>query len=420
MSIGRNVNRKVHSQYRLLIKDDCEVSDKVCKYHRIQKPLPPLKAKMPKNSIRMKLRGDPACCYNILNLPQSANKEPITINRCTHNEFIFGCISCSVKIILSFEHRRKDWTDLSERVVRMYEKKQLALALRRAALGNIAFMVENALKQVKNPNQKVKEISLDGNETILLESRLQLVMSHAFATIPVKNYLDEEYNRKMIKKRFESKNILLVYRSYALVGRLLRRSQMNQEEFELLEKSVSTFFKYVSRLGEIFRSSQSVYLHVVLNDIRFYSKFWSTYGIGLGAFWSSPGEHANKFNKQDELRCSNFGCHKYLRMLHNKQARLWHFVSELIQCVRQNLKCTACDTKGHQKNNKKCPKSSHTAAFDINEYFADPLTDEEYNLLTLSGEDRFSPPDDQQEMEEENDYEEEEDDYEEEQELNEE
>ena len=124
-AIEKNVNRKVHSQYRMLKKIGYDLTDKVCSVHRVQQPLKPLKNKIAKNSIRSRLRGDPSCTYHILNLlPTSSESEnDIVVTRCSHSVYTVGCTSCSIMIVISFEHRRKDWINLSNRTLKLYEVK---------------------------------------------------------------------------------------------------------------------------------------------------------------------------------------------------------------------------------------------------------------------------------------------------------
>ena len=326
--------------------------------------------------------------YHLSNLPPISGS---VIVRCSHNEFTAGCSSCCVMLVLSFNHRRKDWEDYTPKVKQSWKVKL----------------------------EKIID-SLAGNTFSQVPSGIKMSISAAAAMLLVSPIMSQRGYKKLRKRlkaekmymdRYEVTKQYINDLSVVPSTLFLRRTEMTSLDCDMLEKAIKLFYHYLKQTGSFFQESQSVYLHVILDDILIYARFWLQFGIGLGMFWSSPGEHCNKLNKQDEMRRSNFTKDKYRNMLHHRQSCIWHYPLELQQVVRKNYKCTACGLRGHIKSNQSCEKFIRTGSnFSVDEYFSQALllSNEERCLMEqrkpgwlypdqaerTDVEFRFAPPDD--------------------------
>ena len=177
--------------------------------------------------------------------------------------------------------------------------------------------------------------------------------------------------------------LMLCYGAFNKLSSILRLSSPSQQDVDTFRTVVEQFRKYMLRAIPSKKNDASQYLHVLLDDAPRYISFWHSFmGIGLGAFWSSCGEHSNKICKQEEADHCNFSSSRCKMIVENSIVRLLHYTKSIMRNTTRNITCGKCSTLGHQSNNKGCPLHETPLQFNIANYFTVQLTSLEKDLIT--------------------------------------
>lgn len=295
--------------------------------------------------------------------------------------------------------------------------KEIPEGCRRAGLHAVARQFTKHLKicTEKKFDAKIKKaaISLIGNDTRILESRVEIIFDYVFR---YRNDTDQGtpneklvFNLKQTDNRKKTKDLILAYKCFGWIGNYLRCRTMDLSQVTTqLKEHIKDFYSYLFEAVERTIVYKSVYLHVLKDDVVRFASWWATYfpKFNLGSFSSSTGEHKNKCIKQDVLRETNNGVDRMQVLTRNNLIRLFHFTKDLEKEVRRNLRCSKCLGAGHQKNNRDCPMHEQGGDSVAVEYFLfyDMTVKDNKYLFRQRGTDMFYVVDQDEQQPEDGEY----------------
>ena len=151
----------------------------------------------------------------------------------------------------------------------------------------------------------------------------------------------------------------------------LRNKLPTIDEIDTFNQDLEDFIDAVHRAIPEKKIEASRYYHILRDDVPRYVKFWfQNFGIGIGVFWSSCPEHANKMCKEIEADRTNLSDDRMIMVMELVLARIFFFTDDLKSDLKRAYQCGRCDGKGHQSNNKSCPRYEWENPFNVEEYFS--------------------------------------------------
>ena len=215
--------------------------------------------------------------------------------------------------------------------------------------------------------------TLNGNSCAILEYRIGFLFTQLF-----------ENFENTVEERKRSKNIIMMYKYFGMLSVELKKKKCTMNDYEYLSLLIPRVIKSVADVLPLGKYNNSVYLHVLKDDVLRFQKFWILHcGWGIGMFWTSPAEHANKFVKEAELRATNLSMERFMRVVQDQFIRLLHFPEHFDVIGRKLIRCGSCGGPGHMKTKKSCPNYTHRFSFNPGLYF-DMLTLTEEDMKVLS------------------------------------